>query len=427
MRPIQFFERLVQTLRKTVEKVSEMSEVDVTFWLEICNSSITDLNKTLENNTFTRAEKQKFQTCMTHLSCIQVEFEQYTKSGSGLQEEGFEALESRVEWRDVESAFQNRIKTGVIVNINHIDILSFMRDAEEVFKLRVKMFLDLFNSVKVNAEFISEFIIEKGDEEKKDIKYFPTSSEIIYKSTSLDEWFRQNIRDPILKDLEEFQERDSGWTLKSIISLCINMNKFSPIRGSSYIDLPFSIRKRRACITIRNTDNKCFKWSILAALHPEEKNNNRVSKYLPYQDELSFTGIEFPVKLNQVRKFEVLNDISINIYILQKYGEKYEVSPCHVTAEKREKHVNLLLIQDKYIDEKDRHTHTEIDIMPKYHYVLIKRLSRLLYSQISNHKSKFFCCERCLHVFYTENSLQSHEVDCMRINKCRIDLPQEKK
>ena len=426
MRSIQFFESLVQLLRKTIEKVSEMSETDVIFWLDICSSTKTDLIKILENNSFTRAEKQKFQTCMTHLSYMQVEFEQYVKTGSGLQEEELEGIESRVEWRDVESAFQNRIKTGVIVNINHIDILSFMKDAEEVFKLRVKMFIDEFNSAKVNAEFISEFVIEKGVEEKKDIKYFSTSSEIIYRTTNLGDWFRQNIRDPILKELEEFQERDSGWTLKSIISLCINMNKFSPIRASSYIDLPPSIRKRRACINIQNTDNECFKWSILAALHPQEKNNYRVSKYLPYQDELSFAGIEFPVKLNQIQKFEVLNDISVNIYILQKDGEKYEVSPCHVTAEKREKHVNLLLIQDRYFDEKDRHTHTEIDIIPKYHYVLIKSLSRLLHTQVSSRKCKPFCCERCLHVFYTESNLQSHEVDCVRINKCRIVLPQEK-
>ena len=297
--------------------MGELDENDIVFWLDICSSTKTELINKLKNTTFTRAEKQKFQTCMTHLTCMQVEIEQHLKRGGGIEE--LNGIERRVEWRDVNSAFQNRIKTGVIVNINHVDISSFMRDAEELFKSKIKVFLEEFNAAKVNSEFIAEFIIEKsGQGEKRDIKYFPTESEIIYKVTVLDTWFRQNIRNPILKELEEFQEKDSGWTLKCIISLCINMKKFSPIRGNSYIELPPQINCKKACVNVQNKDNECFKWSILAALHPQESNSHRVTKYQTYENELCFAGIDFPVKLNQVHKFEVLNNISVNVYILQK-------------------------------------------------------------------------------------------------------------
>ena len=63
--------------------------------------------------------------------------------------------------------------------------------------------------------------------------------------------------------------------------------------------------------------------------------------------------------------------------------------------------------------------------LPKYHYVTIKYMSRLLNSQLSNSGKKAHYCERCLHAFYTEDKLDAHEVDCSRINKCRIDLPKE--
>lgn len=58
-----------------------------------------------------------------------------------------------------------------------------------------------------------------------------------------------------------------------------------------------------------NTDDECFKWSILAALHYNEvfaKNKNKANDATSYQlwaDELNFNGINFPVRLNQIKKF----------------------------------------------------------------------------------------------------------------------------
>ncbi|XP_031783961.1 uncharacterized protein LOC116417041 [Nasonia vitripennis] len=80
--------------------------------------------------------------------------------------------------------------------------------------------------------------MQKNGEETIDIKYFTTESTAAYLSTDLQEWFKNSIKESILTQLEEFQEKDSGWTLKSIISLCINMKKYSPIKGTSYIPLP---------------------------------------------------------------------------------------------------------------------------------------------------------------------------------------------
>ena len=66
------------------------------------------------------------------------------------------------------------------------------------------------------------------------------------------------------------------------------------MRGSAYVDLPPFIKKKEACINVRNND-ECFKWAILSALHPVSKNADRVSCYYSYKDELNFDGIVFSV------------------------------------------------------------------------------------------------------------------------------------
>ena len=79
------------------------------------------------------------------------------------------------------------------------------------------------------------------------------------------------------------------------------------MRASSYIDLPQQIKRKQACVNIKSLDNHCFKWAILSALHPVNRrdNNYRISKYKKYESELNFTGIDCPVALKDLAKFEL--------------------------------------------------------------------------------------------------------------------------
>ena len=202
------------------------------------------------------------------------------------------------------------------------------------------------------------------------------------------------------------------------------MKKYSPLKGSSYVLLPKCIQAKKACINVRNNDNQCFKYAILSALYPSDINTNRVTHYRQYEDKLNFAGIEFPVKLKDISKFEKLNDISVNVYMLRMFGAKFEVSPCHITLNKRERHVNLLIVQDFYIDEYEENNCGDDGNLPRYHYVWIKNMSRLLNAQLSKSHGKSFHCDRCLQIFYDEDRLKIHEEDCK--NDCRINLPDPK-
>ncbi|CAG2232690.1 unnamed protein product [Mytilus edulis] len=114
--------------------------------------------------------------------------------------------------------------------------------------------------------------------------------------------------------LEEFIHKGSDWVVKKIISLEVNTVKYSPIAGSSYMELPTNLRFSGGLVNVKNEDHKCFLWSILAGLHPAQRNPNQVLHYRKYEHSMDLTGIDFPVSLSKVEKFEKQNDLSINVF-----------------------------------------------------------------------------------------------------------------
>jgi len=78
-------------------------------------------------------------------------------------------------------------------------------------------------------------------------------------------------------------------------------------------------------------------------LHPIKNNTNRESSYPHYLTVLNLTDIVFPMTLNRIKKFENLNNISINIYNIEN---KKEIFPLRFTEMKMDKHVNLLYVQN---------------------------------------------------------------------------------
>ena len=81
-----------------------------------------------------------------------------------------------------------------------------------------------------------------------------------------------------------FAQAGSGWTLEENHALVLEMVDYHPIGGTSYIELPKDVYDTKSIVNIKNEDQKCFMWSILAALHPVLTNPQRVSNYEPFED-----------------------------------------------------------------------------------------------------------------------------------------------
>ena len=127
------------------------------------------------------------------------------------------------------------------------------------------------------------------------------------------------------------------------------MGVFRPTAGSSFIKTPPEIAKKRAIVNPRNFDNNCFQYSISAALHPLTINARRCSIYTKYLSELDMTGIETPVSLSSIPKFESQNpSISVNVSVYKKN----DLIPVYTLKflNERPHHINLLLLSkgDKF-------------------------------------------------------------------------------
>ncbi|XP_036142915.1 uncharacterized protein LOC118645605 [Monomorium pharaonis] len=83
-------------------------------------------------------------------------------------------------------------------------------------------------------------------------------------------------------------------------------------------------------------------------MYPVEENKERSSSYPDYRTYLKFDGIEFPVTLRDITKFERLNNISVNVFMF-KERDKKKIVPLRLTANKRNVHISALFLFDREI------------------------------------------------------------------------------
>lgn len=291
----------------------------------------------------------------------------------------------------IATAFKNRIITyrlNVAQEDEYLYPEAFLSDNQSNVMKLINMALNEHNCIKLNFELFAYFILPKSSE--KQLKSFNTKYDIVFKSTDLNELLVK-VMNTLSFKLTEFQHCQSGWTLVSTSHLEININKYSPMRGGSYIDLPSTIKNSKSCLNVKNKDKCCFLWSIVAALHPSKTNVCRPSSYPHYSSVLNIEGMNFPPTLHDIKLFEKNNpSISVNIYGLE--NKCIVTGPLYVTKNKRKNHCNLL-----YIEQKN-----------KGHYCLIKDLVRLVRRQVTHFKGKVYLCETCLQFFNNEARYKSH-------------------
>ena len=149
-------------------------------------------------------------------------------------------------------------------------------------------------------------------------------------------------------------------------------------------------------------------WCVLRALNPKDDHAERVDKELKTKENtLNMEGIEYPVSLKDLNKFEKQNP-SISITVLGYEGKSvYPLRKSDNTD--RENNIILMLIEEGGVK----------------HYCLVKNLSRLLSSQVSNHNEKHHFSSKCLNAFWSHKSLNKHKEYCNKHEAVKIKMPKE--
>ena len=196
----------------------------------------------------------------------------------------------------------------------------------------------------------------------------------------------------ILGFFYSFLEHGSGWLLLRVLELrlkCIDILFFTG--GCKGHTLPKILKNKKACLNIACTDDRCFLYSVLAAIYSTDKNPNRISNYVPHISKLNLKNISFPVHIKQISTFEKQNDVSVNVFA----HEKGIVFPIYVTVYRdKTHHVDLLLY--------------------RRHYYLIRSLSRLLSGMYRSKTLQRYICRFCLANFNSNKSLDLHSENCAR-------------
>ena len=266
----------------------------------------------------------------------------------------------------------------------------------------------LRNNRRTKVKLILKCLMEKGTIPEEIIikpADFHSDIEVNLNGTDEDDLY-VIMTERILEKLATFQSMGSGWTLRSIIRLELHTVSYNPLRGETWVPLPKELADKKAIINMQNEDNKCFLWCVLRALNPKDNHPERVDKDLKLKENsLNMKGIEYPVSLKNIDKFEKQNQtICITVF---GYNRKIIYPLRNSNNTDREHKKRLMLIEEDGVK----------------HYCLVKNLSRLLSSQVSKHKEKYYFCDRCLIFFWCEKSLNNHHEYCSEHEAVKIVMP----
>ena len=156
---------------------------------------------------------------------------------------------------------------------------------------------------------------------------------------------------------------NSRFVFDEFLYLDVNFHQLNLMRGSSYLPLPDWLVSKKAIVNPHNDDEECFKWSVITAENAGMKDPQCVSNLRKFMDNYNWSGLEFPVSIKDILKFETRNNISVNVLAVK--GRDIYI---HGKGQRVGREINLLMVSKGGI----------------WHYTAIKSLSRLLSSKNSN-------------------------------------------
>ena len=313
------------------------------------------------------------------------------------------------------SAFKNYTNQYVMYNtIKDYPPLEFLEYAKPAI-------LNIFNSNRniKTILYLHCLMIRTVPGEPAIVKEFAFHSKdlkLILEGTNEEEVYDEML-DEIEEELQTVQDAEgSGWEFLTVKKLVLHTTKWEPIYGSSYIDLPEALKNKHAIINMKNQDEECFKWCVLRALYPKNKNAERIDKDLKSkQDSINMKGICYPVNLKAIDRSEHLNP-NISISVLG-YNKEERVFPLRVSKYTGcDYDIVLLLLKEAAKGENG-------EIKEKTHYTLVKNKSALITSQINNHEHKRHLCLNCFNSFNSPEKLEKHKEYCYENESVKTMMP----
>ena len=255
------------------------------------------------------------------------------------------------------------------------------------------------------SKIVTQSAFGKGEEEvfKRWIK-----SDLIYNhsnTASLASHENHTIHNKLLQKIDDLQLEGSGFRFQEIEEIILEIYEVNDIKASSWVELPPKYKNNKSIINIKNNDQYCFLWCILAYLYPVEDHKDRISKYDMSKHTLNIKGLEFPMKVKDIPKFEKRNNLNT-----QSTQNAFGASG---TGIPKALCINVFALTGNvltpiYINENYKQPQIDLSLYQN-HYCLITKLHCL----INKDSHMKHVCRRCLAAFSSEPVPIDHMERCI--------------
>ena len=221
----------------------------------------------------------------------------------------------RTKIQQTDEAMKGYTKSYEISIKNNKDPLVQLQNTRKAAAFHISSILTSMKGLKfVESLRVTFTKISDGETINKTV-YFFSQPQTIINNTEINESL-ESSKQNILNKIAVWISEGSGWTVESVDNQYLNVVKYEPIKGSSYIKLPQElIHSSKGLINMKNEDNECFRWCHIRHLNPQAKDPQRIKKVdKQYIENLNYSGIEFPVATKQYNKIEKQNNININVF-----------------------------------------------------------------------------------------------------------------
>ena len=201
---------------------------------------------------------------------------------------------------------------------------------------------NFFPRYKFQLSYLAKFSKYINGEEAVFHKW--VKSDFNYNHTQIAFDTNPNVHNILMQKLDDEKLEGSGFVLNGIVNVILEIYKVNDIQASSWVELPEKYKNNKSIINIKNDDQFCFLWCILAHLFPVEDHKNRTSSYSIHTNKLILNGLELPMKIKDIPKFENLNNLNVNVFELTGAV----LTPFHINKNYLQSQIDLLLFENHY-------------------------------------------------------------------------------
>ena len=241
---------------------------------------------------------------------------------------------------ELEQAFRGAYRSYGINGRPKIDVDTFFnRIGKRLIEL-IERELKTRTSARIQTTAWIRFV--RDDEEGQERVELASNSLMtsVYRGSETDQ-IVDGMIDNMKFQIENPALLNSRFVFDEFLYLDINFHQLNLTRGSSYLPLPDWLASKKAIVNPHNDDEECFKWSVITAENAGMKDPQCTSNLRKFMDNYNRPGLEFPVSIKDIGKFETRNNISVNVLAVEG-----RVIYIHRKGRRMGREINLLMVSE---------------------------------------------------------------------------------